>query len=226
MSRNALGRGLGALIRESEAPVISHDRTTGGPAQEPTASSSRMMASQLVDIDLIDPSPYQPRTRFREDSLAELARSIQAFGEQFNFKPRGHLRDGGWGSWDHARDVGGRGRRSRLRQIIGFNHPDEAGLVRAPVAECRNAGQRPWSIRCVAYGRADHYRCQAAQRSNAVSHAASLPLCHDTRIWHDVRADHSRGRRAGRAHHNRRLKPGFRVLSTLTADPSPSCPIP
>ncbi len=80
MSRNALGRGLGALIRESEAPVISHDRTTGGPAQEPTASSSRMMASQLVDIDLIDPSPYQPRTRFREDSLAELAQSIRASG--------------------------------------------------------------------------------------------------------------------------------------------------
>jgi ParB family chromosome partitioning protein len=80
MSRNALGRGLGALIRESEAPVISHDRTTGGPAQEPTASSPRMMASQLVDIDLIDPSPYQPRTRFREDSLAELAQSIRASG--------------------------------------------------------------------------------------------------------------------------------------------------
>src|ERR1700730_3305930 len=80
MSRNALGRGLGALIREAEAPVISHDRTPGGAAQEPTASSPRMMASQLVDIDLIDPSPYQPRTRFREDTLAELAQSIQASG--------------------------------------------------------------------------------------------------------------------------------------------------
>lgn len=80
MSRNALGRGLGALIRESETAVISNDRTTGGPAQDPTASSPKMMASQFVDIDLIDPSPYQPRTRFREDSLAELAQSIQASG--------------------------------------------------------------------------------------------------------------------------------------------------
>jgi ParB family chromosome partitioning protein len=80
MSRNALGRGLGALIREAEAPGISHDRTPGGPAQEPTPSSTRVMASQLVDIDLIDPSPYQPRTRFREDTLAELAQSIQASG--------------------------------------------------------------------------------------------------------------------------------------------------
>jgi ParB family chromosome partitioning protein len=35
---------------------------------------------QQVDIDLIEPSPYQPRTRFREDALDELARSIQASG--------------------------------------------------------------------------------------------------------------------------------------------------
>lgn len=33
-----------------------------------------------VDIDLIDPSPYQPRTRFREQALDELARSIQSSG--------------------------------------------------------------------------------------------------------------------------------------------------
>ena len=33
-----------------------------------------------VDIDLIDPSPYQPRTRFVESALDELARSIQSSG--------------------------------------------------------------------------------------------------------------------------------------------------
>jgi ParB family transcriptional regulator, chromosome partitioning protein len=33
-----------------------------------------------VDIDLIDPSPFQPRTRFREEALEELARSIRASG--------------------------------------------------------------------------------------------------------------------------------------------------
>ncbi|MGB8542554.1 MAG: ParB/RepB/Spo0J family partition protein [Candidatus Acidiferrales bacterium] len=33
-----------------------------------------------VDIDLIDPSPYQPRSRFREEALEELARSIRAGG--------------------------------------------------------------------------------------------------------------------------------------------------
>ena len=33
-----------------------------------------------ADIDLIDPSPYQPRTHFREDTLEELARSIRMSG--------------------------------------------------------------------------------------------------------------------------------------------------
>jgi ParB family chromosome partitioning protein len=34
----------------------------------------------LIDIDLIEPSPYQPRTTFREEALAELAQSIQSSG--------------------------------------------------------------------------------------------------------------------------------------------------
>jgi ParB family chromosome partitioning protein len=33
-----------------------------------------------IDIDLIEPSPYQPRTRFREEALEELAHSIQKSG--------------------------------------------------------------------------------------------------------------------------------------------------
>ncbi len=37
-------------------------------------------APQQVDIDLIDPSPFQPRTRFREEALEELARSIRSSG--------------------------------------------------------------------------------------------------------------------------------------------------
>ena len=74
MARNALGRGLGALIREPEALPAS-------PAQSLEPAGTRLPgAAQLVDIDLIEPSPYQPRTRFREESLAELAQSIQANG--------------------------------------------------------------------------------------------------------------------------------------------------
>lgn len=33
-----------------------------------------------IDIDLIDPSPFQPRTRFREEALEELVRSIRTSG--------------------------------------------------------------------------------------------------------------------------------------------------
>jgi len=34
----------------------------------------------LLDIDLLDPSPYQPRTRFPEAALEELAQSIRSSG--------------------------------------------------------------------------------------------------------------------------------------------------
>jgi ParB family transcriptional regulator, chromosome partitioning protein len=90
MPRNALGRGLGALIREPEPQVPEptaqtqqaqqpHATTSGGaaaaPAREPVPSGPIQL-----DIDLIEPSPYQPRTRFREEALDELARSIKASG--------------------------------------------------------------------------------------------------------------------------------------------------
>jgi ParB family transcriptional regulator, chromosome partitioning protein len=86
MPRNALGRGLGALIREPE-PKTSPESTPLQP-QTTTASGAAVVPAretahpgpQQVDIDLLEPSPFQPRTRFREEALDELARSIQASG--------------------------------------------------------------------------------------------------------------------------------------------------
>ena len=89
MTRNALGRGLGALIREPEQPPqqqspsqplpsLAHPETAAQPG--PQLTQATRTGSYQVDIDLIDPNPYQPRTRFREDALDELARSIQASG--------------------------------------------------------------------------------------------------------------------------------------------------
>ncbi len=83
MPRNALGRGLGALIREPEpqAPAVapvSGSLATGTaavPVREPMSAGP-----QEIDTDLIQPSPFQPRTRFREEALEELARSIKASG--------------------------------------------------------------------------------------------------------------------------------------------------
>src|ERR1700739_3170489 len=77
MARNALGRGLGALIREQDPQPVDVARFPVAPNPEPTPG---VIGSQLVDIDLIEPSPYQPRTHFREEALAELAQSIQVSG--------------------------------------------------------------------------------------------------------------------------------------------------
>lgn len=85
MPRNALGRGLGALIREPEAPAPASPAADPGHAAGQGAAAAAparevAIGPQQVDIDLIEPSPYQPRTRFREEALDELARSIQASG--------------------------------------------------------------------------------------------------------------------------------------------------
>ena len=106
MPRNALGRGLGALIREPEpepqpqqpdvpaavpvgsgaaaAPAMSNQPKSEAikKPNEPTPVPATPQSDGLyhVDIDLIDPSPYQPRTRFREAALDELARSIASSG--------------------------------------------------------------------------------------------------------------------------------------------------
>jgi ParB family transcriptional regulator, chromosome partitioning protein len=99
MSRNALGRGLSALIREPEPPPSP----AANPPSPPLAAASQAAPDSVgvqaaavavaaapsvrseegyiqVDIDLIDPSPFQPRTRFREEALEELARSIRGTG--------------------------------------------------------------------------------------------------------------------------------------------------
>ena len=91
MPRNALGRGLGALIREPEPPapatsvqpnqpITTPVAASGGAAAAPALNPMQPAGPMQLDIDLIEPSPYQPRTRFREAALDELARSIQASG--------------------------------------------------------------------------------------------------------------------------------------------------
>jgi len=52
--------------------------TTAGSAIAPALSPTEGLLQ--IDIDLIDPSPFQPRSRFREEALEELSRSIQVNG--------------------------------------------------------------------------------------------------------------------------------------------------
>jgi ParB family chromosome partitioning protein len=65
MARQPLGRGLSALLGDE-----------GSAAAAPATSD----ASTEIDIDLIDPNPDQPRTRFAQENLDELAASIKANG--------------------------------------------------------------------------------------------------------------------------------------------------
>jgi ParB family chromosome partitioning protein len=64
--RSALGKGLGALIEDA-----SHI-TRNEPVRNP--------AIDEVNIELIKPNPYQPRTEFDEEALNELADSIRELG--------------------------------------------------------------------------------------------------------------------------------------------------
>jgi ParB family chromosome partitioning protein len=82
MTRNALGRGLNALIRPPEAPSPEPGATPTEVRSEVRTAAARAAAGSPTEvaIDRIDPNPYQPRTQFREEALAELAQSIRASG--------------------------------------------------------------------------------------------------------------------------------------------------
>ncbi|HXG82899.1 MAG TPA: ParB/RepB/Spo0J family partition protein [Pyrinomonadaceae bacterium] len=61
MSRKVLGRGLSALLGEETEKVKGEEFIE-------------------IDLDLIEPNAEQPRTRFADDSLEDLAQSIRANG--------------------------------------------------------------------------------------------------------------------------------------------------
>src|SRR5246127_5877193 len=132
MPRNALGRGLGALIREPEptAPVASpqpHQQVATVGAAAAPAREPIQQGPQEVDIALMEPSPYQPRTRFREEALDELARSIQASGiiQPIVLRPVGNRYQliAGERRWRAAQRAGLKKVSSIVRQV-----PDELAL--------------------------------------------------------------------------------------------------
>lgn len=66
--KNALGRGLGALLTDVNTEDIVHNNRTTS------------VAFPLIDIDEIEANPYQPRTEFEEEALKELSESIKQQG--------------------------------------------------------------------------------------------------------------------------------------------------
>jgi ParB family chromosome partitioning protein len=68
-----LGRGLGALLQDSEK--INPPRTGA------RNSSTEVIGSMNeIDVSQIEANPYQPRTKFDQESLQELADSIRVQG--------------------------------------------------------------------------------------------------------------------------------------------------
>ena len=70
MAKQALGKGLGALIKKSSAPAII----------DTTGSVDDLKRVRDVPLDQIVPSPLQPRLQFIESPLDDLMESIRQHG--------------------------------------------------------------------------------------------------------------------------------------------------
>ena len=69
--KQALGRGLSALLKENDTSVTSANDT-----------KAKEIVGNIIDLDLsqIEVNPYQPRTFFDQEALDELAQSIEQLG--------------------------------------------------------------------------------------------------------------------------------------------------
>jgi len=68
--KQALGRGLSALLKESSDIVSATDK-----------NADKLVGNIIeIELDSIDVNPYQPRTYFNEEALRELASSIKELG--------------------------------------------------------------------------------------------------------------------------------------------------
>ena len=82
--RNALGRGLGALLPGTPG---TSGPAAGAAVREAVRDATREAATAAgeaptseLPIDLIDPNPEQPRRVFQEEELERLAASIRQHG--------------------------------------------------------------------------------------------------------------------------------------------------
>ncbi|NLP56719.1 ParB/RepB/Spo0J family partition protein [Lutibacter sp. B1] len=69
--KQALGRGLSALLKESSEDITSAN----------DKNADKVVGNIIeIELDTIEVNPYQPRTYFNEESLRELASSIKELG--------------------------------------------------------------------------------------------------------------------------------------------------
>lgn len=67
--RTALGKGLNALLGETAAIL-----------QQPTDTTTSPAAVREIELDKIEPNPYQPRENFDQEAMEDLVASIMALG--------------------------------------------------------------------------------------------------------------------------------------------------
>lgn len=71
IKKQALGRGLSALLKDPENDIKSIEDT----------NADKVVGNIIeLDLDAIEINPFQPRTNFNEESLSELATSINELG--------------------------------------------------------------------------------------------------------------------------------------------------
>ena len=67
--RAALGKGLSALLENSDTDITTSDSGKG-----------LVGAISMLDIESIEANPFNPRTNFERDALEELSASIATHG--------------------------------------------------------------------------------------------------------------------------------------------------
>ncbi len=73
--QTGLGRGLGALI--SDANFMQNNRNREPQQQN---QGSPLVSISEIEIEKIEPNPYQPRTEFNLEAIEELSQSIKLLG--------------------------------------------------------------------------------------------------------------------------------------------------
>jgi ParB family transcriptional regulator, chromosome partitioning protein len=73
VKRSSLGKGLGALLEDSNTDISSNARINSG---------NNAIAGTVANVSLfqIEANPFQPRNEFEKQALSELAQSIREYG--------------------------------------------------------------------------------------------------------------------------------------------------
>lgn len=75
--RRALGRGLSALLPDAGPPAVPAGPASTGPNAPAARTDKQYFQAAIEDVY---PSPEQPRRRFEDSELEELAQSIRTYG--------------------------------------------------------------------------------------------------------------------------------------------------